>query len=155
MKTRWKILLVIFAAILCSWLAQNARLRPMPTPAAAYSTKKLQETYAGFNGQYFQNSLPKDVVIDYSEYNPEYAATTRPLPDGRFHIAINETYAGAERMLLITILHEECHVKTWDLDMGAGGNDMHGKHWRACMLQLDAQGVFREIIIDGYREKMP
>lgn len=155
MKTRWKILIAIAAGILCSWFVQNVQPRPMPAPPAAYSTKKLRETYASLNDMYFQNSLPQDVVIDYGEYNPKYAGTTKPLPDGRFHIAINEMYAGSERMLLITILHESCHVKTWDRDMSNGGAHQHGKYWRACMLQLDAQGIFREIIIDGYKEKMP
>jgi hypothetical protein len=55
-------------------------------------------------------------------------------------------------------------MKTWDEDMdklmrcrlfsGCLGPDdftKHGKHWRACMVDLDDQGAFRNILIDFYQ----
>jgi predicted SprT family Zn-dependent metalloprotease len=144
MKLRWKILLVILAAVAFHLLEQHLS----PCSAVSLSTRELQTTYSEFNTMYFSDSLPANTAIDYGEYNIEYAATTTVLPDGRFHIAMNEKYVGAARFARVTILHEQCHVKTWNTE-----REEHGKRWRACMLQLDMQGAFREQIIDGYQER--
>ena len=150
MKLRWKILLVILAAVAFHWLEQRLQPCSIATPVASLSTKDLQTAYTAFNEHYFGNQLPKDAEVDYGEYNPAYMGSTNTLPDGRFHIALNELYVSGSRTALLTILHEMCHEKVWNTE-----TDAHGKRWRSCMLGLDAQGAFREQLIDGYREKMP
>jgi hypothetical protein len=118
-----------------------------PNPEAALTVTQLQQTYAAFNEEYFNNSLPKDAVVDYGERDNHFMATTQTLPDGRFHIAMNKDYVGGARHARLTLLHEQCHIKTWQREVVE-----HGRLWRSCMLQLDMAGAFREQLIDGYRE---
>lgn len=107
----------------------------------------LDVWYNDYNNHYFYGRLPHDVVIDYSE-SSQYMATTSKMSDGRFHIAFNEKYTAAERVAHLILLHEMCHVKTWDDPDHSHEN--HGKMWRACMLELDTEGAFRAELIDGY-----
>jgi hypothetical protein len=144
MKTRYKILIAIGAALLYFYGVQQYGA---PSVAVAYSETDLRAVYVEFNDEYFHNTLPKDTVIDYAGHDDRYVATTRQIEDGRFHIALNKNYAGSMEAARLTILHEDCHIKTWNQEF-----DEHGKRWRACMLALDAAGAFREQIIDGYRE---
>lgn len=106
----------------------------------------LNVWYDEYNETYFATRLPHDVVIDYSETGP-FMATTMKMSDGRFHIAFNEKYVASPRVAHIILLHEMCHVKTWE-------ENGHGRLWRSCMLSLDASGAFRAELIDGYREEM-
>jgi len=39
------------------------------------------------------------------------------------------------------MLHEECHIATWEMD-----KDHHGKKWRACIANLYTQGAFDELL---------
>lgn len=129
---------------LCTWtIRSQGALRP----TAALSVSQLQATYDSFNEEYFNNSLPKNAVVDYGEYDDDFMATTQVISGNRFHIALNESYTGGARNARLTLLHEQCHIKTWGQD-----RDQHGKLWRSCMLQLDMAGAFREQLIDGYRE---
>jgi hypothetical protein len=53
-------------------------------------------------------------------------------------------------------LHEMCHIKTWvddqqKLILGPEELTRHGKHWRSCMIDLDNQGAFRNVLIDFYK----
>ena len=144
MKTGWKSLTLASLVALCSYLVQS---RGVPSPTAALSVAQLQTTYDAFNEEYFANSLPKNTVVDYDEYDDDFMATTQVISGKRFHIALNENYTGGARNARLVLLHEQCHIKTWGQD-----RDQHGKLWRSCMLQLDMQGAFREQLIDGYRE---
>ncbi len=70
-------------------------------------------------------------------------------------LSFNPKYVLAPRVADSTMLHEMCHLKLWDKEVDTKGTQVyHGKMWQNCMLQLDAQGIFREIIIDNYREGM-
>ncbi len=155
MKTRWKILIAIFAALVCSWLVQVAHPTVIPSLTAAMNTKELRAKYAEFNTHFFDNALPsaKDIELDYGEYNPRYMAQTHLLPGHTFHIAMNESYAISERNADLTLLHEMCHVRVWNQDIDDNGViTPHGQHWRSCMLDLDRKGAFRIELIDGYEQ---
>jgi predicted SprT family Zn-dependent metalloprotease len=67
-------------------------------------------------------------------------------------LSFNTRYVLAPRVADSTMLHEMCHMKLWDEENTKGQQIYHGAVWQKCMLQLDAQGVFREIIIDNYKE---
>jgi predicted SprT family Zn-dependent metalloprotease len=115
---------------------------------------RLYDKYEEYNQQYFGNKLPKDIIIDHNE--PEMMASTMYLGGnaGRFLISFNDKYTAAERVADTTLLHEMCHVKTWDEQPTSGTFDQssrHGPRWRSCMLQLDMQGAFRYELIDGYQ----
>jgi len=90
-------------------------------------------------------------VIDYNEHNDYYMATTMKWQDGVFHVSLNRNYTGGERVALYTILHEQCHVATWDSYNVFEGE--HNTEWQACMLKLDSYGAFRKIFIDNYEGK--
>lgn len=112
----------------------DARMHVPPT------VKEIANQYRVFNEQYFDNKLPKDVVIDYGE-SVDMASTIQ-MSDGRFHLAFNDRFVAAPRILNIILLHEQCHVKTWK------ESPMHGPEWRTCMVGLDAMGAFRTELID-------
>lgn len=134
-----KIFILILLALAVS-TRSDARMHVPPT------VKEIENQYRIFNEQYFDNKLPKDVVIDYSESVD--MASTMKMRDGRFHIAFNDKFVAAPRIMNIVLIHEQCHVKTWEEIL------KHGPLWRTCMLTLDATGAFRNELIDNYEEKL-
>jgi len=113
----------------------------------------LQGIYPLFNDAYFENKLPQDVEIDLLEHDPNSMATTDCTSSNKnCKIHFNYKYVVAPRNAELTMLHEMCHIPTFDEHVpGASGQvALHGPHWRICMLKLDIQGAFRYILIDGY-----
>lgn len=168
LTTREKVLLTILLAVIASWLFGCCRPAikehyvevPAPVsgdrlPDAAF----FEKSYAIYNEAYFDNKLPKviTITIDLLEPNDKFMASTMCDDIGvNCKMHFNLKYVSADRIAKITLKHEMCHVKTWMRDMDSLGvqND-HGRVWRACMLQLDMQGAFRQDIIDNYVEDMP
>ena len=161
MRMRNKILLTILLAVLCSWLFGREREHyvPIPSPETANGETDvayLQQLYAVYNEAYFHNRLTKTPRIDLSETSNNMATTfCKNENDTDCEIEFNEKYVAAPRVADFTMLHEQCHVKTWMKDTDDFGIQIdHGKMWRSCMLELDAEGAFRQIFIDNYREDM-
>ena len=158
MTTRNKILLVILLAVLCSWLFGCSEEHYVPLPSTTngvVDTPYLQSLYQAYNAGYFRNRLPKDVEINDFESNPNFMATTMCTEDGKCVIQFNPHFIVAPRTAELTMQHEMCHVKTWGKDVDTLGKQIdHGRSWRTCMLQLDAEGAVREVLIDDYRETM-
>lgn len=161
MRLRTKLFLTIAAAIACSYLLGCQKLPPpdAPTPATApfqVDVPYLEKMYREYNEAFFQNKLTKTPKITLDETTA--MATTNCSPDGDCDLKFNLKYVAALRVSNIILLHEMCHVKTWNTDFkwmtGIRYNDDHGKNWRTCMLQLDQTGVFRENIIDDYHESV-
>lgn len=156
MVTRDKILLTILLAVVFFWIFGCGGHVSVPAPSngtvdAAY----LQHAYTAYNDEYFQNKLTKTAVIDMDEPNNANMASTM-CGDGGCIIHFNPKYVVAPRTGDEVLLHEMCHEKTWMQDMDSLGMQIdHGKHWRSCMLNLDTQGAFRELLIDDYAETMP
>lgn len=148
MKTRTKIVLTIAAAVVYWMIVQTFLDSTRHVSAFGMTVEQLQNQYAVDNDRFFDDKLPKKVVIDYGETNPQYMATTA-FRENEFHISLNPTFARAERVDKYLLLHEACHMDTWSEGVE------HGPDWRVCMLKIDAQGGFREIFIDEYQEKMP
>ena len=144
-ENRWRLLLAVILAILWSLICSLAELTEH-SKSTGTTIETLEKSYSAFNAQYFENKLPKDAVVDYDLYDPEFMATTTKGFDDKFHLSFNRNYVAAERVSDLIMLYEMCHVKNF-------GNE-HGRKWRACMLQLDLQGAFREELIDSYTEKM-
>lgn len=155
MKLRWKIVITIGLALLAVFL-QDILEKRTATHAVSGRCEGLPVWYAEYNSGYFQDKLPKDVVIDYGEYRPDFIATTSLLKDGRYHIAFNEDLAKAPRVAHLFLLHEMCHVKTFDeddLETRATLGGSHGPRWQRCMLILDFDGANRRELIDGYKQE--
>lgn len=116
----------------------------------ASSTERLpniQKIYAEYNTEYFDDTLPRNALIDWNEPGDNFMASTETLSDGRYHVAFNRDYSSAERVARLIMLHEQCHIKT---DQHMLLEDAHSRAWRTCMLDLDRQGAFRRILIDFY-----
>ena|SRR5208337_305062 len=160
MKTRDKILLAIVLAFLVSWLfgcgKQDCPVSAPSSTTGETDTAYLERVYRTYNDGYFQNRLTQTPKIDMDE--SQNMATTICKEDGSCFMHFNFHYVAAPRVARYVMLHEMCHIKTWDKDMQKIGGNWeqvdHGKVWRSCMLQLDAEGAFREILIDNYEEGM-
>ena len=142
MKTRTKIAIAIILALL--YFAIQNCFPQSRDEASDVTLAELQAAYSTYNITEFNGGLPGDAIIDFSEHEKDNMATTTLMTDGRFHLSFNRKYVTGIRTMNLIMLHEQCHVKTW--------GDRHGQNWQACMLKLDANGAFREIIIDGYEE---
>lgn len=151
MKTRWKILITILLAGLVFWLSQRSA---ESTAGSEVNAVELNRVYQEFNEEYFHDRLPHDLEIDWAESGNNMATTVK-MRDGRFHIAFNEKYNKASRVMRETMLRELCHVKLWrPLEEQTPEEIMtnqHGSRWRSCMLELDMKGAFRREIIDFYQ----
>jgi len=144
MKLRWKILITIGAAMLYLGLTQMGQTKPSMEPWSTNITD-LRAFYAGANQAYFGGQLPEDITIDLAETDPKIMASTTKTASGDFIIHLNKRTVPVRRTSYTSLLHEMCHVKTWDETI-----NFHGPKWQACMLQVDAQGANRRILIDGY-----
>ena len=157
LTSREKKLFIVLALVLCGWwmlgCGSNEKRAATSILVPEVTTAYLKNLYAIDNERYFQNSLPKDPDIDMTE--KLYMAST-VCEDGSCVLKFNPRYTSAFRIADFTMLHEQCHIKTWgmEIDPITKKEVVHGKVWRSCMLQLDAAGAFREIIIDNYSEGM-
>lgn len=156
--TREKVWIAIILAVIfwtvfgCSCPKHDHWVDLPPTSTEGVTDQKfLESLYTVDNEGYFQNRLlhtteivtfddPLIKKMAYTQCDDEVTYCT---------ISFNLAYSLAGRTAAYTMLHEQCHIKTW----GKEGNG-HGKVWRSCMLQLDSQGAFRELLIDNYSEDM-
>lgn len=154
MKTRTKILITVTLAFLTSWVFEHFQ-DPSPQEPSSASFDDLNEhlnhQFEAYNSAYFQDRLPKNTIIDFSETRDLYTSVTERLPDGRYRIAFNKKYVRATTIADIILLHESCHIPTYDDYDSVEG--YHGKEWRACMLELDMQGAFRHELIYAFQGK--
>ena len=148
MKTRTKIVVVIFLAILYFAFIQRISA-PALAIANADLPKDLDKWYAGYNSEYFDDKLPKDTLVDWGEYDVRNMGSTTILPNGRFHIALNKKYCLADRTMRLVLLHEQCHIQTFS-EITDDPKTGHGPRWRTCMLNLYQIGGFKRELIDGY-----
>ncbi len=132
---KWKIALLVIGAAVLYWYFVDSRIQFQPS-GDNMSIAEMHDFYDAANEAYFENKLPKDVLIDYTDHNDKSMAYTEILLDGRFHIAFNRKYSNPPQVGDLTILHEQCHVKTFTEDLE------HGHYWYACMDDLNRQGAF-------------
>ena len=150
------ILAVLLAFIVWGLLGCNRdRIVYLPEPTSGRpDVQYLNRLYDVYNQEYFRNRLSSAVDIDLDESELHYMASTQCKDDGTdCTIHFNLSYTLAPRVAQFTMLHEMCHIKTWKRSMELGEGD-HDRLWRGCMLQLDAEGAFREIIIDNFKEEL-
>jgi hypothetical protein len=152
MKIKTKILITIILAVLVSQAIQYFQSSPEEPSKATFDdlTEYLADRYEIYNSAYFKNELPENTVIDFSETRDTYVAITTKLPDGRFHIAFNKKYVRTPDFGDLILLHESCHIPTYDYYDEKYG--YHGKEWRACMIELELQGAFHHVLIEGFGE---
>jgi len=146
MKKRW-ILVIILLVGLFVYLEHNESIEaPCVTNSAGrlVSIQEIHNIYNSYNITEFGGKLPQDVMIDFDEKDPENMGTTSRTNDGRYRISFNPAYVTGLRTTTLSTLHEMCHIS-------AGIEENHGPNWQVCMLKLDADDVWREIILDGFQ----
>ena len=112
---------------------------------------RLQQDYADYNQAFFNNTLPKNVPVTWSDIprtkDGRYVMgnTHEDVVSGTFLIRIdtksNITMVTADT----TLLHEMCHVKTYDRTVELD-QDMHGPLFKACIVNLELQGAFTDLL---------
>jgi len=116
-----------------------------------YDSARLQATYAEYNESFFNNSLPKNTTVQWADI-PMTAddhflmgVTHENFENATFKIDIdtksNITWVTADT----TLLHEMCHVKTTKFAR-EHDQDLHGPAFKACIVDLEMQGAFTDLL---------
>ena len=113
-------------------------------PTFSQTDKEIKDWYGEYNTMFFRGKLPKNIIIQRST-DPDFLARTTKIGD-KFVITFSDSYKLGEILTELILLHEMCHVETWD-EAVIG---RHGPKWRVCMLKLKMQGAFDELIIEAY-----
>jgi len=115
-------------------------------PVPAQRCLGLKAWYDDYNKEYFSHKLPDQVIIERL-YRKDVLAWTSKDEAGTFHITFSTAFKLGERHEHLTLLHEMCHVKTWD--EVADGTE-HGRKWKICMYTLRSEGAFDSSLIEAY-----
>lgn len=104
----------------------------------------LQVWFAGYNEMYFNDALPKTVLVDWHLNDPRYLGLTDYEEHGEYyHIMLNPEYNKSGKTARLTLLHEMCHVSLrHDDDVEF---DQHGPKWQACMHRLANAGAMEDL----------
>lgn len=98
----------------------------------------LKAFYDTYNASYFGSKLPSNTVVEYGNANGNMAITMKD--GGHFRIIINKTFNPVPRAAHETLLHEMCHVSTWQMEL-----DDHGPKFQRCMTKLALEGAMAEL----------
>ena len=110
--------------------------RPKPN----VSKKWLKARYQYYNLTYFDGRLP-DVVIEYVDGAPNTFHGETVIDTGlKPRIRLNRKLAWNADTTLITLLHEICHLATWE------ENETHGPEFYAERKRLLAAGVYDDLL---------
>ena len=120
-------------------------------PAQPANGPSVQALYDSYNAAYFNSQLPSVQVVLQTPPpigNEELEGETIHAVGGHWYkIYISPKYNITGDQQAETVLHEMCHVKTWE-DAEASGvsyDGGHGAPWQGCMLGLAKQGAFASI----------
>jgi hypothetical protein len=141
---------VLIAAFLIFlfWILSRPTIKPAKLSRNAH---ELASIYQEDNAAFFDGKLPKQVTFSYVLIDPtsNMAETTQP-SDGWFNISIDPKWMEASMTRRLLMFHEECHVY---VDSRVEEKLPHGKMWRACMLQLEMRGAFRNVLVYSDEDK--
>jgi SprT-like family protein len=115
------------------------------------SGARLKQDYDDYNENFFSGTLPKDVVVSWAnipkDKDGQYVMgfTHEDPTNGTYSIDIdiktNVTWDTADT----TMLHEMCHVKTMNYAI-SHNEDEHGPSFKACIVNLELQGAFTDLL---------
>jgi hypothetical protein len=123
----------------------------------ARDNTRIQQDYAYYNEAFFNNTLPKNTVVVWSNIPKEernsssgkisvfIMGNTHEDADGTFTISVDTKSNITQVTTDITILHEMCHVKTLDFAQ-EHDQDVHGPAFKACVVELEMQGAFTDLL---------
>ena len=101
----------------------------------------LKVWYDGYNEQYFDGMLPRNTEVTYGDLPGDLAVTFKQ--GGRFHIVIDKETNKAPSTAHLSLLHEACHLATWNVDKSIDG---HGPEFRACIDRLYKAGALEGLL---------
>lgn len=127
---------VILTLLGVAWYSDITH-KPIISDGEPDTIAQLQGRYQSYNEVFFHNSLPKDVYVSYEILPGRLAETQRN--NGKFEIKLNPNYIRSQRHVAQALLHESCHIVTWD------EVPLHGPQWQGCMLNLALHGAMADI----------
>lgn len=101
----------------------------------------LDRWFAGYNETYFNDSLPKNTTVDFYDFEDVKIIGDSFCFQQKCRIRIARQYQNARPVYLETLLHEMCHIDTWD----AHEINPHGPKWQTCMHRLANQNAFEDV----------
>ena len=107
----------------------------------------LNHEYAESNRLYFDNKLPPAKIVlthNLKDDNGSVMATTFCIRAGgklNCTIEIDPDKNPVNRTAIMTLYHEQCHVKLWGIDI----NHPHGELFQDCMHDLATKGAFDDL----------
>ena len=107
------------------------------TSVDAPMCKGLKCWYKDYNEKYFSNHLPENTDVGYGPCpiaNVQACDWNEP---GHFVIRLIPKYNLAPDTAHFTLLHEMCHLDTFNSEI-----EDHGPMWQACMHRLANLGAF-------------
>jgi len=135
MKIRTKVIITILLAVIWFLITQAAK---------AGEICALEQDYADFNRDYFLGQLPKKVNVLWSDMTDGESkgdmGATWVDTNGVRQIRIDRKTNPVPRQARLTLLHEQCHIKTDGKEL-----DSHGIRWQACMVDLSEHGAFHDL----------
>ena len=129
----------LFLVLLLLWLTTGTafpQLHNRPN-----DINKLELYYQIYNEQYFDNRLPKDVIIywDTSIEVDELAVTSLNQSADQFVVRFSLNLQFSDALSRMVLLHEMVHIKLWNVARG------HGKAFQDEMLSLANRGAFEQL----------
>ena len=120
-------------AIGAGWFYLGSHPREKHQYARSITLQQMKEDYLSYNALWFGNELPTDITFGHIYGNSLQAKTLNE--NGHFVMLFNPEYNKASSQADLNILHESCHIRTWD------EFDAHGPRWVGCMRDLAARGA--------------
>ena len=148
--SRWTLLrLVINCLVFLLLFGVYQRLAHKHSPAKAGDANPslgyANEQYKFYNKTYFNDALPMATITWL--YDPSKRAETE-VTDKGYVLKLNPIYNQSETQMVEDILHEQCHIKTWEDAIGDPNilfEEAHGSHWQNCMKDLANRDAFHDI----------
>jgi len=92
--------------------------------------------YAGYNEQYFLNQLPANTEVHWADLTPLHNMGYTIKHENRYEILIDRDTHPTGKQARQTLLHEQCHLATWDKSLE------DGLEFQKCMVNLAVHGAF-------------
>lgn len=160
-KVLFTIILAMAVALLCGngphWREHLVEIEAPNNPSYTPNLDWYQRMFTVYNREYFHGRLNMPTIHVQEIPGLQNEATTICTDNGTNCVMeFAPVFNAAPRDAAQHLLHEMCHERTWPDDQSGlvlHTDDLtrHGKHWRGCMIDLDNQGAWRNIIIDFYK----
>lgn len=130
---------LLIASLLMVPAGAHKKQRDLP-----FTEQQLTAWYDGFNDKYFQNQLPSNTVVIWSDLKAWDALGITSWSGQNYKIELDPDFNRTQVTTKATELHEMCHVKvmmTEDVPLG----EEHGLAFQTCMMTLAREGAFERI----------